>query len=64
MSDVIAVVLTVIVPVVVVIVLAVLAPSRRWAAEHPRGARRSALLGGALGVTVAAFWVGRVFALW
>lgn len=67
MTDVTAIVLLLVIPVVVVLAFLILARSRRasrWAADHSIAARRSGILGAALGLTVAAFWAGRFFGLW
>jgi len=63
-TDVTAIVLLLVIPVVVAIALLIPARSRRWAADHSIAARRSGILGAALGLTVAAFWAGRFFGLW
>jgi hypothetical protein len=54
-TDVTAIVLLLVIPVVVAIALLIPARSRGWAADHSIAARRSGILGAALGLTVAAF---------
>jgi len=63
-SDLTAILLVLVVPVGLVIALVVPARSRRWVDDHPVGARRSGILGGALGLAVAVFWAGRFLELW
>jgi hypothetical protein len=63
-NDVATVVLVLILPAILVIGLVLSTRSRTWSGDHPIAARRLGMLGGALGVAVAAFWVGRFLRWW
>ena len=65
MNDVAAVVLLLlIVPALVIVGLLVSARPRTWSNDHAIAARWLGIVGGALGVAVAAFWAGRFVQWW